>query len=315
MESTFTTSLGPSLAPVLGDAFWTRALEQAGAKPGRVVRRWRNERYEYALIEIDERRWLGKALLGDDARATPPGPDALRSATEAALLGRLSPERMELGVLVPALLAHGTLDGHAFLIRQWINARATTCTEEELAHVCERLRHYDTRPLPRDFADQWHGGRRPGINRRIEIVSGWAEEMASEFDAKKLLAIVRDPPGGIQQAFSHGDLVPANFLRNDEGLWLIDFEEASAKRAEFFDAAFCYFVLRVLPRALFPGRFLMHFQNRLGRSERHGFRQALRWHLAALVIGAHHDRFAGQTRIPRLNLDLLAADIIAKRLA
>jgi hypothetical protein len=56
--------------------------------------------------------------------------------------------------------------------------------------------------------------------------------------------------------------VPANFLRNEEGLWLIDFEEASAKRAEFFDAAYAYFVLRVLPRALFPGRFLMLFDAR-----------------------------------------------------
>jgi hypothetical protein len=304
----------PPLELVLDEAFWPDALAPAGHREARVLRRWRSRRYEYAQLQVGRLRWLGSAAIADAPAPLNDVSTAASCANEAAALGRLASGGHETGVLSPALLAHGTHAGRTFIVRQWIEGSAAACSEDELVTVCEGLRHYRTQPLPLDFAEKWAGGRRPGINQRIATVASWAEQIRDHADMSKLLAIVQDPPDGIQVAFSHGDFVPANLLRNVDGLWLVDFERAAAMRAEFYDVAYCYFSLRTEPSSLFPGGFAVAFRKRLRFRERRGFRQAFRWHLAALIVEGYRRHFLGGGMSSQLNLDLLSRDVVRKDL-
>jgi hypothetical protein len=302
------------LHQVRSEQFWNEALAHAGQPEGSVLRIWRGRRHDNALLEIEHRRWLGRTPILDAPAPAGTAPAALASATEAAALGRIPPGAAGLGVLAPALLSHGTVDGQPYLIRQWIDDAQPGATVDVLAEVCERLRHFQAHPLPRDFADQWHAGRRPGLNRRIEMVKSWAAQLAEDVSTAALVAIVCDPPDSIQLAFSHGRVAPEKLLRNEAGLWLIDFEEAASKRAEFYDAAQCYYALRIVPRLLPPGGFATRFRTALPRADRKRFDDAFRWHLAALTVAGYVDHFAGAGGVRRMNLDLLADDVVRGRL-
>jgi hypothetical protein len=302
------------LDPILPATFWQEALAAAGHTDIAVHRQWRGRRYDYALLRVGRLRWLGSAAIAAQPERFEEVSTPQRCANEAAALGRLASGGHELGVLSPALLAHGTHAGRAFVVRQWIEGRAGSSDEDELAAVCERLRRYRTPPLPRDYVERWHTGRRPGLNHRIEQVEAWAGELAAEIDLSRLLARVREPPGGIQLGFSHGDFVPANLIRNADGLWLVDFENACAQRAEYYDAAWCYYVLRTQPGPLSPGSFAVSFRQRLRFGERRGFRQAFRWHLATLLVGGYRAHFLDGGEPARLNLDLLTADVLRGKL-
>jgi hypothetical protein len=299
---------------VQSEQFWNEALAHAGYPHGRALRVWRGRRHDNALLEIEHRRWLGRAPIVSAPAPTGSAAPALASATEAAALGRIPPGAAGLGVLAPALLAHGTVDGQPYLIRQWIDGAQSGATEDELAEVCERLRHFQAHALPRDFADQWHAGRRPGLNRRIEMVKSWASKLIDDVSTTTLVAIVCDPPDSIQLAFSHGRVAPDKLLRNEAGLWLIDFEEAAAQRAEFYDAAQCYYALRVVPRTHSPGGFAARFRKTLPRSDRRRFDDAFRWHLAGMTVAGYLDHFTGAGRVSRMNLDLLTDDVVRGRL-